>query len=99
MVAHLDASQIIDAALRSGADAIHPGYGFLSENARFAKAVEDAGLVFIGPDPETIDLMGDKISARDFASAQGVPVAPSVTPTRRRRRFSRRRRKRSAFLC
>jgi propionyl-CoA carboxylase alpha chain/3-methylcrotonyl-CoA carboxylase alpha subunit/acetyl-CoA/propionyl-CoA carboxylase biotin carboxyl carrier protein len=81
VAAHLDAEQIIDAALRSGADAIHPGYGFLSENARFAKAVKDAGLVFIGPDAETIALMGDKISARDFASARGVPVAPSVTST------------------
>jgi acetyl/propionyl-CoA carboxylase alpha subunit len=81
VVAHLDSSQIIDAALRSGADAIHPGYGFLSENARFAKSIEDAGLVFIGPDSKTIDLMGDKISARNFASAQGLPVAPSVTPT------------------
>lgn len=81
VAAHLDASQIIDVALRCGADAIHPGYGFLSENARFAKAVEEAGLVFIGPASATIALMGDKISARNFACEQGVPVAPSVTPT------------------
>jgi propionyl-CoA carboxylase alpha chain/3-methylcrotonyl-CoA carboxylase alpha subunit/acetyl-CoA/propionyl-CoA carboxylase biotin carboxyl carrier protein len=81
VAAHLDGGQIIDVALRSGADAIHPGYGFLSENAPFAKAVKEAGLVFIGPDSETIELMGDKISARNFARAQGVPVAPSVTPT------------------
>ena len=81
VAAHLDARQIIDAAKASGADAVHPGYGFLSENAGFAAAVKEAGLVFIGPDAETIELMGDKISARDFAAAQGVPVAPSVMPT------------------
>ena len=81
VAAHLDIKQIVSAALATGAQAIHPGYGFLSENARFAAAVKEAGLVFIGPDPETIRLMGDKISARNFASAQGVPVAPSVMPT------------------
>ena len=81
VAAHLDGEQIIAAALRVGADAIHPGYGFLSENARFAAAVEQAGLVFIGPDAQTISLMGDKISARDFARARGVPVAPSITPS------------------
>ena len=81
VAAHLDACQIIDAAKASGADAIHPGYGFLSENAGFAAAVKAAGLIFIGPDAETIELMGDKISARNFAAAQGVPVAPSVMPT------------------
>ena len=81
VAAHLDAGQIIAAAQATGADAIHPGYGFLSENARFARAVEDAGLVFIGPSADVIDLMGDKISARTFAERQGVPVAPSVMPT------------------
>jgi propionyl-CoA carboxylase alpha chain/3-methylcrotonyl-CoA carboxylase alpha subunit/acetyl-CoA/propionyl-CoA carboxylase biotin carboxyl carrier protein len=81
IAAHLDGAQIIAAALRTGADAIHPGYGFLSENAAFARAVADAGLTFIGPDAETISLMGDKISARNFAEALGVPVAPSVMPT------------------
>jgi propionyl-CoA carboxylase alpha chain/3-methylcrotonyl-CoA carboxylase alpha subunit/acetyl-CoA/propionyl-CoA carboxylase biotin carboxyl carrier protein len=81
VAAHLDVEQIVAAAQGAGADAIHPGYGFLSENARFAAAVEAAGLVFVGPDAETIALMGDKISARNFARAQGVPVAPSVTPT------------------
>jgi propionyl-CoA carboxylase alpha chain/3-methylcrotonyl-CoA carboxylase alpha subunit/acetyl-CoA/propionyl-CoA carboxylase biotin carboxyl carrier protein len=81
VAAHLDSKQIIEAALRAGADAIHPGYGFLSENARFARAVTDAGLVFIGPDAETISLMGDKISARDFARASGVTVAPSAALT------------------
>ena len=81
VAAHLDGGQIIAAALKTGAEAIHPGYGFLSENARFAAAVRAAGLTFIGPDAETIQLMGDKISARDFARAHGVPVAPSATPT------------------
>jgi propionyl-CoA carboxylase alpha chain/3-methylcrotonyl-CoA carboxylase alpha subunit/acetyl-CoA/propionyl-CoA carboxylase biotin carboxyl carrier protein len=77
--AYLDASQLIEAARRSGADSIHPGYGFLSENASFAQRVVEAGLVFIGPDPDTIRLMGDKISARRFAIEHGVPVAPSIT--------------------
>ena len=81
VAAHLDIDQIIAAAQRVGADAIHPGYGFLSENARFAAAVAAAGITFIGPDAETISLMGDKISARNFAEANGVPVAPSVMPT------------------
>ncbi len=81
VAAHLDGAQIIAAAKMAGADAIHPGYGFLSENAGFAKAVAEAGLTFIGPDAATISLMGDKISARDFAAAHGVPVAPSVMPT------------------
>ncbi|MCL4157602.1 UNVERIFIED_CONTAM: hypothetical protein GTU68_035704, partial [Idotea baltica] len=81
VAAHLDIEQIIAAALTSRAQAIHPGYGFLSENPAFAKAVEQAGLTFIGPDEATISLMGDKISSRDFASEHGVPVAPSVLPT------------------
>lgn len=81
VAAHLDAAQIIRVATACGADAIHPGYGFLSENAAFAQAVSDAGLIFIGPDAETIRLMGDKISARNFAEKHGVPVAPSVMPT------------------
>lgn len=76
--AYLDQRQIIDIALRVGADAVHPGYGFLSENASFAQRVEEAGLAFIGPDAESMRLMGDKIRARTFAKEQGVPVAPSV---------------------
>ena len=81
VAAHLDIAQIIAAAQVTGAQAIHPGYGFLSENPAFAKAVAEAGLVFIGPDEATIRLMGDKISSRDFAASHGVPVAPSVMPT------------------
>ena len=81
VAAYLDAGQIVGLAKQAGAEAIHPGYGFLSENAAFAKAVPDAGLVFIGPDPASIDLMGDKIRSRRFAAEHGVPVAPSVLPT------------------
>jgi len=81
VAAHLDIEQIIEAARNTGAQAIHPGYGFLSENPAFARAVEQVGLVFIGPDEATISLMGDKISSRNFASEHGVPVAPSVLPT------------------
>ncbi len=77
--AYLDGEQIIAACRSSGAEAIHPGYGFLSENAGFAERVEAAGLVFIGPGPDVIRLMGDKIRSRAFAARHGVPVAPSVT--------------------
>jgi propionyl-CoA carboxylase alpha chain/3-methylcrotonyl-CoA carboxylase alpha subunit/acetyl-CoA/propionyl-CoA carboxylase biotin carboxyl carrier protein len=77
--AYLDRDQIIAACRSSGAEAIHPGYGFLSENADFAEAVEAAGLAFVGPGPDVIRLMGDKIRSREFAARHGVPVAPSVT--------------------
>jgi len=76
--AYLDSDQIIAAALSVGAGAIHPGYGFLSENAAFARTVEEAGLVFVGPSPEAIELMGDKIRARNFVARNGFPVAPSA---------------------
>jgi acetyl-CoA carboxylase biotin carboxylase subunit len=73
-----NASRILDAARRTGADAIHPGYGFLSENADFARQVEQAGLIWVGPSPEVIELMGDKINARNTVAATGMPVAPGT---------------------
>ena len=76
--AYLDQQQLIMVAQRAGAQAIHPGYGFLSENAAFAAAVTHAGLAFVGPDAALIRLMGDKLRAREFAVAHGVPVAPSA---------------------
>jgi acetyl-CoA/propionyl-CoA carboxylase, biotin carboxylase, biotin carboxyl carrier protein len=78
VAAYLDGEQIIEAARASGAGAIHPGYGFLSENAGFARRVADAGLIFVGPTPEAIDLMGDKVRARAFVAERGFPVAPSA---------------------
>ncbi|MAL78803.1 MAG: biotin carboxylase [Sneathiella sp.] len=81
VAAHLDGEQIVALAVQSEAAAIHPGYGFLSENAGFARRVLAAKLAFIGPDPETIELMGDKIASRQFAATHGIPVAPSVMPT------------------
>ncbi|MFN2166511.1 MAG: biotin carboxylase N-terminal domain-containing protein, partial [Anaerolineae bacterium] len=73
---YLRIDTIIDVARRSGADAIHPGYGFLAENADFAQACEDAGITFIGPPPAAMHLMGDKVTARKTMIAAGVPVVP-----------------------
>jgi propionyl-CoA carboxylase alpha chain len=74
---YLNVDKVLDAARRSGADAIHPGYGFLSENADFASAVEAAGLVWIGPPPEAIAAMGDKLSAKELMRAADVPTLPA----------------------
>ncbi|MCP4084552.1 MAG: ATP-grasp domain-containing protein [Actinomycetia bacterium] len=78
---YLRVDAIIEAAQRAGADAIHPGYGFLSENAVFAQAVADAGLTFVGPSPEAITAMGSKLEAKARMEAAGVPLLPSATLT------------------
>ncbi len=77
--AYLDIPAIIDLAKRRGVDAIHPGYGFLSENADFAKACEDAGISFIGPPSDILAMMGDKLSAKQIAIKAGVPIIPGST--------------------
>ena len=76
---YLRTELLIEAARRAGADAVHPGYGFLSENATFARAVEDAGLAWIGPPPQAIESMGSKIEAKKLMDAAGVPVLPRLS--------------------
>jgi acetyl-CoA carboxylase biotin carboxylase subunit len=78
---YLQAGKIIDAARGAGADAVHPGYGFLAENAGFAAACADAGLVFVGPSPAAIEQMGSKIESRRRAQEAGLPVVPGETPS------------------
>ncbi|KAK0631674.1 pyruvate carboxylase [Immersiella caudata] len=76
--AYLASDEIVKIAVEHGAQMIHPGYGFLSENAEFARKVEKAGLIFIGPSPDVIDALGDKVSARKLAIAANVPVVPGT---------------------
>ena len=76
---YLAAEQIVEIASRAGAEAVHPGYGFLAENARFASLVEEAGLVWVGPPAAAIDAMGSKISARERMREAGVPIVPGTT--------------------
>ncbi|MGN7785626.1 acetyl/propionyl/methylcrotonyl-CoA carboxylase subunit alpha [Niabella sp. 22666] len=78
---YLNIEMVIAAALETGADAIHPGYGFLSENAAFVEACTKAGIIFIGPSAEAMRSMGNKIAARDCAANAGVPVTPGITGT------------------
>tara|TARA_A100000164_G_scaffold238807_1_gene212211 strand:+ start:237 stop:2219 length:1983 start_codon:yes stop_codon:yes gene_type:complete len=78
---YLDVEKVINACKRSGADAVHPGYGFLSENEGFAQAIIDAGIKWIGPSPKVIGLMGDKLSAKNLMTEAGVPTLPAIEIT------------------
>ena len=79
---YMDGSAIIDAAIKSGAEAIHPGYGFLSENAAFARKVKSNKLIWIGPSPHVIKVMGDKLKAKELAEKSGVPTLPMTSNTK-----------------
>src|SRR5277367_2163509 len=78
--AYLDIADIIRIATEARADAVHPGYGFLSESPEFAEACAAAGLVFVGPQPDTMRRLGNKVEARNLAAAAGVPVMPATPP-------------------
>ena len=95
---YLNIAKMVDIARRSGADAVHPGYGFLAENADFARACIDAGLTWIGPPPDAIDSLGDKVSARHIAAKVGAPLVAGTRRSgdRRGRRAGVRRRARTA---
>ena len=75
---YLRSEAIVEAALASGAQAVHPGYGFLSEDANFARACEDAGLIFVGPPSKVIEAMGSKLAAKQMMASAGVPVLPTI---------------------
>src|SRR3954449_12012618 len=76
---YLNTERILEVIEQSGADAVHPGYGFFSENTDFARAITDRGVAFIGPPPEAIEVMGDKVSSRLAAEAAGVEGVPGIT--------------------
>ena len=75
--AYLDIEQIIDVAKQNNCDAVHPGYGFLAENHQFARACHEANIVFVGPNPDTLELFGDKLRARELARTNDIPVLPA----------------------
>ena len=80
---YLNSKEIIQAALDTGAEAIHPGYGFLSENAKFSRDVLKAGLLWVGPSSRVITSMGDKLKAKDLAEKAGVPTLPMTTDSKK----------------
>lgn len=79
VAAYLDIEQILAVAHEAGCDAIHPGYGFLSENPQFAQRCNEEGIIFVGPRPEVIEFFGDKVQARGLAMRNGVPVVPGTS--------------------
>ncbi len=83
---YLNVPRILEIAAQAGVDAVHPGYGFLAENAGFARALAEAGIVWIGPPPDAIDAMGSKVQARALMDAAGVPIVPGRHRAGRRRR-------------
>ena len=88
VAAYLDIGRIVSICKETGADAVHPGFGFLAENAEFARQLAAEGIAFIGPSPENIDLMGNKVRARSFCADQGFPLLPSVSEDSSGNQFS-----------